>query len=69
MVEQTPVKKRRIWTPEQWQDVIKDWQSSGLSIGTYCKQQGLTSSVFRRWRRKLKMTEEYHAFIPRAVQF
>lgn len=36
-----------------WQDHIKAQQRSGLSIGRYCREQGLARSAFGYWRRKL----------------
>ena len=36
-----------------WQMVIETWQSSGLSVRNFCKQEGLSEPAFYSWRRKL----------------
>ncbi len=36
-----------------WQDHVKAQLRSGLSIGRYCREQGLARSAFGYWRRKL----------------
>jgi transposase-like protein len=36
-----------------WQMVIETWQSSGLSIRQFCKQEGLSEPAFYSWRKKL----------------
>ena len=41
---------------EFWQDHLNAQQRSGLSIGGYCRKQGLTQSAFGYWQRKLAST-------------
>ena len=36
-----------------WQMAIETWQSSGLSIRRFCKQEGLSGPSFYSWRKKL----------------
>ena len=51
-----PTKRTRRSSPEKrryWQDHIEAQQRSGLSIGRYCRDQGLAQSTFDYWRRKL----------------
>jgi len=41
---------------EQWQTIIEDQQTSGLTIIDYCQQQQLTTSSFYAVRKKLSLT-------------
>jgi len=36
-----------------WQMAIEIWQSSGLSIRQFCKQEGLSKSAFYSWCKKI----------------
>jgi hypothetical protein len=40
-------------TREQWQALIDAQAASGLGIEPYCRQHGVTTSCFYRWRRFL----------------
>jgi putative transposase len=40
---------------EQWQTIIEDQQTSGLTIIDYCQQQQLTISSFYAVRKKLSL--------------
>jgi len=48
-----PNRPRRGSTPEQWKEIIKDWQTSGLPQETYCKKNDLTLSSFYRWKNRI----------------
>ena len=39
-------------TPEQWQAIIKQWQTSGLSAKAFCQQHHVVYHQFLYWRRK-----------------
>jgi len=39
---------------EQWQELIEEQQSSGLSQKDFCQQKGLSKGTFVNWKRKLK---------------
>jgi len=41
---------------EQWQTIIKDQQTSGLTIIDYCQQQQLSTSSFYAVKKKLGLT-------------
>ena len=41
-----------------WQMVIETFQSSGLSVRQFCKQEGLSEPGFYSWRRKLAKADE-----------
>jgi len=36
-----------------WQMVIEAWQTSGLSVRQFCKDEGLSEPQFYQWRKKL----------------
>lgn len=37
-----------------WQMAIDAWQSSGLSVRQFCKQEGLSEPSFFSWRKRLR---------------
>ena len=37
-----------------WEMAIETWQSSGLPVRQFCRQEGLSEPSFYSWRRKLK---------------
>jgi hypothetical protein len=37
-------------TEEQWDEVIKRWEQSGLTQLQFCKQYEIDYRVFKRWR-------------------
>lgn len=39
---------------KQWEDIIKDWEKSDLSIGTYCRENELIPTCFHKWQKKIK---------------
>ena len=41
-----------------WQMAIETFQSSGLSVRQFCKQEGLSEPGFYSWRRKLAKADE-----------
>ena len=41
-----------------WQMAIETWQSSGLSIRRFCKQEGLSEPSFYSWRKRLTQVDE-----------
>lgn len=36
-----------------WQMAVETWQSSGLSVRQFCKQEGLSEPYFYSWRKRL----------------
>ena len=42
---------------EQWQSIIEDQQSSGLTIIDYCRQHKLSLTSFYAHRKKLDLTQ------------
>jgi transposase-like protein len=41
-------------TADQWQDLFKTYEGSGLSQQVFCQQQGIALSTFYSWRKKLR---------------
>ena len=41
-----------------WQGHIRACESSGFSIAGYCRQEGLSTSSYHWWKRRLKAREE-----------
>lgn len=37
----------------QWTEILRRFESSGLSPERFCRREGLALSSFQRWRRKL----------------
>ncbi len=49
---ETPAKKiRRSRT--QWQRIMKEYETRGLSQPAFCAQEGLSQHLFCKWRKKL----------------
>ena len=40
-------------TPEQWQALIDQWQSSGQSAARFCDAQAISYASFCSWRKRL----------------
>ena len=55
------VKKADTDQQQFWQMAIETWQSSGLSIRQFCKQEGLSEPSFYLWRKKLTQVDESDA--------
>ncbi len=39
-------------TETKWLQLIKDWETSGLTQTLFCEQQGVTKASFSKWRSK-----------------
>ena len=40
-------------TPQQWQTIMANYDASDLSQADFCRQQGIASSTFFKWKRRL----------------
>jgi hypothetical protein len=40
-------------TPEEWQEVIKDWEKSGLSKKAFCREKQMNEANFHVWIKRL----------------
>lgn len=45
--------RRKHRSAAQWKRVIKDWQSSNLSVAQFCRENKIPTSAFYRWRQRL----------------
>ena len=57
LVHKKKRKKACYYTIAQWKEFIDDWKQSGLSQKVYCRQKGLSNSVFFNWSKKLENPE------------
>ena len=48
----SPLQKTRR-TVDQWQNLMTTYEDSGLSQQIFCQQQGIATSTFYSWRKKL----------------
>ncbi len=51
--EQARTKKRTFRSRSQWQAIVNDFHSSGLSQVAFCQQHGIPVSSLNRWQRIL----------------
>ncbi len=52
----------------QWQELIDQWQQSGLSAKQFCDEQGLGYASFCQWRKRLAETETAKATAPKTPE-
>jgi len=45
-------------SPEQWQQLIGEWQHSGMSAKRFCAEQSIDYASFCKWRRRLSTPPE-----------
>ena len=67
MPQSSSSRKRR--SKAQWTEILRQFESSGLSSSEFCRREGLASSSFQRWRRRLdrKRATEFVELLPAAV--
>jgi hypothetical protein len=46
-----PSRKRR--TRSEWTEILRRFESSGLTVREFCSREGLALSSFQRWRSRL----------------
>ena len=46
-------KSKRVETREFWEEAIRLWTESGLSVREFCNREGLAEHTFYSWRREL----------------
>ena len=54
-VQQPPQRIRR--SPKQWQGMVDQFETSGLTQRAFCQQAGIAYGTFSRWRRRLMTTD------------
>ena len=47
--------KRRHLDTQAWREVLRRFEASGTSVVAFCKQEGVSTNSFRRWRSRLAM--------------
>jgi transposase len=52
-----------------WRMAVETWQSSGLSVRQFCRQEGLSEPSFYAWRKKLSAVEHAAIHPPAASSF
>ena len=48
------IRVRNEYRKQQWTQIIRECQSSGLSNKEYCRQQGISEKSYYYWLRKLR---------------
>lgn len=44
-------------TPEQWQQLVSEWQHSSASAKQFCEERGIGYVSFCQWRKRLSLVE------------
>jgi transposase-like protein len=55
---------------KQWAEIVKRFESSGLSTRDFCRREGLASSSLQRWRLRLRsaaVKPEFVELVPEAA--
>ena len=61
MSETGPVKRKRVRinrSEDEWREIIMDYERSGLTQEVFCRDGGMSSSAFSKWRNRLKAKEQ-----------
>jgi hypothetical protein len=56
-------------TPEQWQALVNQWQSSAQSAARFCDAQGIGYASFCSWRKRLAGDQASPTAADRDVSF
>jgi hypothetical protein len=43
---------------ERWQELVGDWEASGMSGAAFCRERGLVYAQFMYWRKRLEAGDE-----------
>ena len=60
------IQVRNEYRKQQWTQIIRECQNSGLSNKEYCRQQGISEKTYYYWLRKLR--SEAAEGIPQIVE-
>ena len=60
---QTKAKTRVFRSRTQWESLVEEFKTSGLTKSAYCKRQGVTISCFYRWQKILAEESAPNNFI------
>jgi transposase-like protein len=58
--------KRIRRSPAVWRQLFAQQSSSGLSVPQFCRREGISASLFLRWRSTLKESVKNHRVALRA---
>lgn len=50
------VKRRRHLGAQAWREVFERFGAAGVSVGEFCRREGLCRSSFNRWRARLALS-------------
>ncbi len=58
---------------QKWQHILKDWQTSGLSVMDFCRQRGISNPSFYTWKKRLLLhkrtaVKKPNKFVPVVVE-
>ena len=51
-----------------WEEKVKRWQASGMSMHAWSKKQGISDKTLGNWRRKLQRQKEAQERVPSGWQ-
>jgi hypothetical protein len=51
------IMRRKHRSAVQWKQIIENWQSSGLSVAQFCRENTIPTSAFYRWKQRLSKQE------------
>lgn len=46
-------RRRRRLSVQAWREVLRRFDGEGVTVGEFCKREGLSDSSFHRWRARL----------------
>ena len=62
------MKRRRRLGAQAWREVLRRFDGAGMSVGEFCKREGVAQSSFHRWRSRLGVAPAGGALVKRAPQ-
>jgi putative transposase len=60
-------KRRRRLNAQTWREVLRRFDSAGMSVAEFCKREGVCQSSFHRWRSRLVVRPVGGAVVERAT--
>ena len=55
-------------SPEQWQAIINNFSTSGLTLNEYCQQHSIALSGFYAWRKRLQQQNLPETATPKLIE-
>lgn len=47
-------KRRRRLSVDAWREALRRFDAAGVTVGEFCKREGVAESSFHRWRSRLR---------------